>query len=158
MDSTQIARTLQRVTEYREALEDRAISLKDRFNEAISFIDKLDDAQEREIVGEVLAESTTGNEVGFAVLEPMIVPGSETVYINGNVVDPGNYDVHGGLVIVPLGYVPPNATLTIDYTHRGDLADVTDVLYELPGYSPAELQADRAKYQTAVNWIAANFG
>ena len=142
--------------------------MSDQMQFVIGYIDSLYAAREQVITGETLPrEVRTIEDMGDVIEEyvyypvslPPIKEGTLTVYLDGSVVDPVNYEVdHAAGEIRPLASVSEDAVVTADYTHRGERADVLDIATQLEGYSLLELADLRAKYVTAVDWIRQNFG
>lgn len=153
MKSRQIVKELDRIARGQERIEAAAQSLATVLESAIDYIDVLEGSQEEEVVGEVLVESATGEETHFLVAKPPIKPGTVTLYRDGTVVDPQHYTIKKNAAVVPTVAIPEGSKLTVDYTYRGERADVVDAAADFEGLSLAELKQSRADYQTALQWI-----
>lgn len=168
MQSDQIIQELQSLSANREQIDKRMQGLSDQMQFVIGYIDSLDAAREQVITGETLPREARTTEdgmgdvieeyVSYPVSLPPIKEGTLTVYLDGSVVDPVNYEVdHAAGEIRPLASVSEDAVVTADYTYRGERADVLDIAKQLEGYSLLELADLRSKYVTAVDWIRQNF-
>ena len=107
-------------------------------------------------VHDVLTESALGTEVAFSLSHTPVKPGSVIVRVNGSVVSASLYaiDANAGTV-TPTTTLPAKAKVEATYTVLGLASQVTQILAVLPNLSAQMFLDARARYQTAIAWIAA---
>lgn len=145
---------LQGLIELDERAETQLSTLAGTLKQVIAQMDAiLEDADQ--LISEVLAEQTSGQEKSFALGHEPVKSGSVKLYLNDKAVSETGYTVANNIV-THVAAVPAGKKLRAEYMVFGLKAQIGELLAGMSDFTVAQFAVKKTKYQKVILWIEAN--